>query len=65
MGSNPTLLNINYNKKNNKSVNFLLTSFKFYKGVSKMGKVLSVKDGVAKVSSLFVVLSGEMLFFRY
>lgn len=44
-----------------KIVRKVLTVLKFYKGALETGKVASVKDGVAKVSGLFGVLSGEMV----
>jgi F-type H+-transporting ATPase subunit alpha len=44
-----------------KSVQKALALFKSYKGALETGKVSSVKDGVAKVSGLFGVLSGEMV----
>jgi F-type H+-transporting ATPase subunit alpha len=43
------------------SVHKALALFKFYTGALETGKVTSVKDGVAKVSGLFGVLSGEMV----
>merc|ERR1712194_533531 len=33
----------------------------FYKGTLDSGKIISVKDGIAKVNGLFKVLSGEMV----
>jgi len=48
-------------KNRKKEIKKVLKSFKFYKGALETGKVLSVKDGVAKVSGLFGVLSGEMV----
>lgn len=44
-----------------KVVRKVLTVLKSYKGALETGKVASVKDGVAKVSGLFGVLSGEMV----
>jgi len=43
------------------SVHKALALFKFYTGALETGKITSVKDGVAKVSGLFGVLSGEMV----
>jgi proton translocating ATP synthase F1 alpha subunit len=39
----------------------ILSSFKFYDGTLDIGKIVSVKDGVAKVNGLFGVLAGEMV----
>jgi F0F1-type ATP synthase alpha subunit len=47
-------------KKQKKRINKSLRSFKF-KGALETGKVLSVKDGVAKVSGLFGILCCEMV----
>jgi proton translocating ATP synthase F1 alpha subunit len=38
-----------------------LTAFNFYNEALDTGKIISVKDGVARVSGLFGVLSGEMV----
>jgi len=48
------------NQKN--IVHKALALFKFYTGALETGKVTTVKDGVAKVSGLFGVLSGEMVY---
>jgi F-type H+-transporting ATPase subunit alpha len=46
-----------------KKRSFLRTIKKLkFKGASETGKIISVKDGVAKVSGLFTVLSGEMVY---
>ena len=44
-----------------RSVRKALTSFNFYDEVLDAGKIISVKDGVARVSGLLGVLSGEMV----
>jgi proton translocating ATP synthase F1 alpha subunit len=44
-------------------VNKLLSKKKFYKATGDVGTIISVKDGVAKVSGLFNVVSGEMVYF--
>jgi F-type H+-transporting ATPase subunit alpha len=44
-----------------KKISKKLSSFKSFKSVLEKGKVVSIKDGVAKVSGLFGVLSGEMV----
>ena len=46
------------NQKN--IVHKALALFKFYTGALETGKVTTVKDGVAKVSGLFGVLSGDL-----
>jgi len=51
-------------KRNNKkklSLRKVLSSFKFYEEALDTGKIISVKDGVARVNGLFGVLSGEMV----
>jgi proton translocating ATP synthase F1 alpha subunit len=50
--------NKNTGKKN---VRKILSSFKFYEEALDTGKIISVKDGVARVNGLFGVLSGEMV----
>jgi proton translocating ATP synthase F1 alpha subunit len=47
--------------KSKKSVKKVLSSFKFYEEALDTGKIISVKDGVARVKGLFGVLSGEMV----
>jgi F-type H+-transporting ATPase subunit alpha len=47
--------------KNKKIVRKVLSSFKFYEEALDTGKIISVKDGVARVNGLFGVLSGEMV----
>lgn len=47
--------------KNKKTVRKVLSSFKFYEEALDTGKIISVKDGVARVNGLFGVLSGEMV----
>jgi len=42
-----------------------LQKLKFYTGSLDTGKIVSVKDGVAKVNGLFSVLSGEMVYLGY
>lgn len=52
------------NKKNTKikkKLKKMLSSFKFYEKALDTGKIISVKDGVARVNGLFGVLSGEMV----
>jgi proton translocating ATP synthase F1 alpha subunit len=49
------------NKKRIKKVRKVLSSFKFYEEALDTGKIISVKDGVARVNGLFGVLSGEMV----
>jgi proton translocating ATP synthase F1 alpha subunit len=44
-----------------KDVRKILSSFKFYEEALDTGKIISVKDGVARVNGLFGVLSGEMV----
>jgi len=48
-------------QKRNKSVRKVLSSFKFYEEALDTGKIISVKDGVARINGLFGVLSGEMV----
>jgi proton translocating ATP synthase F1 alpha subunit len=48
-------------KFNKKKVRNVLSSFKFYEEALDIGKIVSVKDGVARVNGLFGVLSGEMV----
>ena len=51
------------NKSSNKNTivkNFLFKKT-FYTAAGDVGKIISIKDGVAKVSGLFKVLSGEMV----
>jgi len=48
-------------QKNNKNVRKVLSSFKFYEEALDTGKIISVKDGVARINGLFGVLSGEMV----
>merc|ERR1711976_153459 len=43
------------------SIRGALTNFKFYDGILDTGTIISVKDGVARVSGLLGVLSGEMV----
>jgi len=38
-----------------------LKTFSFYEELLDVGKILSVKDGVAKVNGLYAVQSGEMV----
>ena len=47
--------------KNKKKVRKVLSSFKFYEEALDTGKIISVKDGVARVNGMFGVLSGEMV----
>ena len=49
-------------KKKSKLLKKLLSKKKFFKATKDVGKIISVKDGVAKVSGLFNVLSGEMVY---
>ena len=44
-----------------KVVRKVLSSFKFYEEALETGRIISVKDGVARVNGLFGVLSGEMV----
>jgi proton translocating ATP synthase F1 alpha subunit len=44
-----------------KKIRLILSSFKFYEQALDTGKIISVKDGVARVNGLFGVLSGEMV----
>tara|TARA_B110000503_G_scaffold142107_1_gene237842 strand:- start:1729 stop:2466 length:738 start_codon:yes stop_codon:yes gene_type:complete len=44
-----------------KNIRLILSSFKFYEQALDTGKIISVKDGVARVNGLFGVLSGEMV----
>jgi hypothetical protein len=39
----------------------ILSGFKFYEEELDIGKILSVKDGVARVNGLLGVLNGEMV----
>jgi len=51
-------------KTKNPIVNSLkkkLKTFSFYEELLDVGKILSVKDGVAKVNGLYAVQSGEMV----
>jgi proton translocating ATP synthase F1 alpha subunit len=50
-------------KKKIKKINIrnILSGFKFYEEALDTGKIISVKDGVARVNGLFGVLSGEMV----
>jgi F-type H+-transporting ATPase subunit alpha len=48
-------------QKKNKNVRKVLSSFKFYEEALDTGKIISVKDGVARINGLFGVLSGEMV----
>ena len=62
-------MSINKNTKSNSknkstsktNVRKILSSFKFYEEALDTGKIISVKDGVARVNGLFGVLSGEMV----
>jgi F0F1-type ATP synthase alpha subunit len=45
-----------------KVVRKVLSSFKFYEEALETGRIISVKDGVARVNGLFGVLSGEMVY---
>jgi proton translocating ATP synthase F1 alpha subunit len=47
---------------NKKKVRKALSSFIFYEEALDTGKIISVKDGVARVNGLFGVLSGEMVY---
>ena len=49
-------------QKKNKNVRKVLSSFKFYEEALDTGKIISVKDGVARINGLFGVLSGEMVY---
>jgi proton translocating ATP synthase F1 alpha subunit len=44
-----------------KNVRKVLSGFKFYEEALDTGKIISVKDGVAKVNGLVGVISGEMV----
>jgi len=50
-------------KSNTKKLvlNKFIKNFNFYKNILEKGRILSIKDGVAKVSGLFGVKSGEMV----
>jgi proton translocating ATP synthase F1 alpha subunit len=48
-------------QNNNVIVRDILKKFKFYEEALDTGKIISVKDGVARVNGLFGVLSGEMV----
>jgi len=48
-------------QNNNIIVRDILKKFKFYEEALDTGKIISVKDGVARVNGLFGVLSGEMV----
>jgi proton translocating ATP synthase F1 alpha subunit len=48
-------------QKVKKNVRKVLSGFKFYEEALDTGKIISVKDGVAKVNGLVGVLSGEMV----
>ena len=48
-------------KKVRLGIRTALRSFNFYDEVLDAGKIISVKDGVARVSGLLGVLSGEMV----
>lgn len=48
-------------KKTKSKLKKMLSSFKFYEKALDTGKIISVKDGVARVNGLFGVLSGEMV----
>ena len=50
-------------KQNSKKLvlNKFIKNFNFYKNILEKGRILSIKDGVAKVSGLFGVKSGEMV----
>jgi proton translocating ATP synthase F1 alpha subunit len=48
-------------QKINKKVRNVLSGFKFYEEALDTGKIISVKDGVARINGLFGVLSGEMV----
>jgi proton translocating ATP synthase F1 alpha subunit len=48
--------------KKTKIVRKVLSSLKFYEEALDTGKIISVKDGVARVNGLFGVLSGEMVY---
>ena len=48
-------------KKKKKNLRKILSGFKFYEKALDTGKIISVKDGVARVNGLFGVLSGEMV----
>jgi len=50
-------------QNNNVIVRDILKKFKFYEEALDTGKIISVKDGVARVNGLFGVLSGEMVQF--
>lgn len=55
-----------YKKKTvKKTVRNVLKSFKFYEEALDTGKIISVKDGVARVNGLFGVLSGEMVYLGF
>ena len=48
-------------QNNNVIVRDILKKFKFYEEALDTGKIISVKDGVARVNGLFGVFSGEMV----
>ena len=48
-------------QNNNVIVRDILKKFKFYEEALDTGKIISVKDGVARVNGLFGVLSGEIV----
>jgi F0F1-type ATP synthase alpha subunit len=50
-------------QNNNVIVRDILKKFKFYAEALDTGKIISVKDGVARVNGLFGVVSGEMVQF--
>jgi proton translocating ATP synthase F1 alpha subunit len=51
------------NKKiSNTFIRTKISTIKFYEEALDTGKIISVKDGVARVNGLFGVLSGEMVF---
>ena len=52
--------NTTFNSQNGK-IRDILSGFKFYEEALDTGKIISVKDGVARVNGLFGVLSGEMV----
>jgi proton translocating ATP synthase F1 alpha subunit len=48
-------------QKNKVNIRNILSGFKFYEEALDTGKIISVKDGVARANGLFGILSGEMV----
>lgn len=61
--SKKTLNVVSSSKSLNKKqiLNLFVTDFQFYTNILEQGKILSIKDGVAKVSGLLAVQAGEMV----